>query len=59
MDQEPTSQSFGAGLIEAQQRLRRMVLDALPSPNSRRNYAKALDLTCSPSPPAGLSPGLC
>jgi integrase len=31
------------GLIEAQQRLRRMVLDSVPSPNSRRNYAKALD----------------
>ena len=31
------------GLVEAQQRLRRMVLDSLPSPNSRRNYAKALD----------------
>src|SRR5271156_6372747 len=30
-------------LIEAQQRLRRMVLDSVPSPNSRRNYAKALD----------------
>ena len=33
----------GAWLVEAQQRLRRMVLDTLPSPNSRRNYAKALD----------------
>ena len=33
----------GAGLVEAQQRLRRMVLDTLPSPNSRRNYARALD----------------
>ncbi len=32
-----------AGLVEAQQRLRKMVLDSLPSPNSRRNYAKALD----------------
>jgi len=31
------------GLAEAQQRLRRMVLDSVPSPNSRRNYAKALD----------------
>ena len=30
-------------LVEAQQRLRRMVLDSVPSPNSRRNYAKALD----------------
>lgn len=29
--------------VEAQQRLRRMVLDSVPSPNSRRNYAKALD----------------
>ncbi len=34
----------GAGLMQAQQRLRKMVLDTLPSPNSRRNYAKALDL---------------
>ena len=32
-----------SGLVEAQQRLRRMVLDSVPSPNSRRNYAKALD----------------
>src|SRR3984957_10725592 len=31
------------GLVEAQQRLRRMVLDSVPSPNSRRNYDKALD----------------
>jgi len=33
----------GSGLVEAQQRLRQMVLNTLPSPNSRRNYAKALD----------------
>ncbi len=32
-----------AGLVEAQQRLRQMVLDTLSSPHSRRNYAKALD----------------
>jgi site-specific recombinase XerC len=32
-----------AGLTEAQARLRRMVLDAVTSPHSRRNYAKALD----------------
>jgi integrase len=32
-----------SGLVEAQQRLRQMVLDTVPSPNSRRNYAKALD----------------
>jgi integrase len=38
-DGKPT----GERLVEAQQRLRRMVLDTLPSPNSRRNYAKALD----------------
>jgi integrase len=31
------------GLVEAQQRLRQMVLDSVPSPNSRRNYARALD----------------
>jgi integrase len=37
------SQSAESGLIEAQQRLRRMVLDSVPSPNSRRNYGKALD----------------
>jgi len=36
-------QKEDAGLVEAQQRLRKMVLDTLPSPNSRRNYAKALD----------------
>ena len=36
-------QTSGAGLVEAQQRLRKMVLDTLSSPNSRRNYAKALD----------------
>ncbi|HEY5213950.1 MAG TPA: site-specific integrase [Acidobacteriaceae bacterium] len=36
-------QTSPAGLVEAQQRLRQMVLDTLPSPNSRRNYAKALD----------------
>src|SRR5271167_1517071 len=33
----------GDGLTEAQARLRRMVLDAVTSPHSRRNYAKALD----------------
>jgi integrase len=32
-----------SGLTEAQARLRRMVLDAVSSPHSRRNYAKALD----------------
>lgn len=31
------------GLVEAQRRLRLMVLDTLPSPHSRRNYAKAID----------------
>jgi integrase len=36
---QPTANS----LLEAQQRLRRMVLDSVPSPHSRRNYAKALD----------------
>jgi integrase len=36
-------ETTGTGLIEAQQRLRQMVLDTLPSPNSRRNYGKALD----------------
>jgi hypothetical protein len=32
-----------AGLTEAQARLRGMVVDAVSSPHSRRNYAKALD----------------
>ena len=32
-----------SGLTEAQAHLRRMVLDAVSSPHSRRNYAKALD----------------
>jgi len=36
-------QTTGAELVEAQQRLRSMVLDTLPCANSRRNYAKALD----------------
>lgn len=31
------------GLTAAQQRLRRMVLDAVTSPQTRRAYAKALD----------------
>lgn len=39
---EDTETAVG-DLVEAQQRLRRMVLDTLPSSNSRRNYAKALD----------------
>jgi hypothetical protein len=30
-------------LTPAQARLRRMVLDAVPSPHSKRNYTKALD----------------
>jgi len=38
-----SAQNPGGGLAEAQQRLRKMVLDTLPSANSRRNYAKALD----------------
>ena len=36
-------ETAGKGLREAQQRLRQMVLDTLASPNSRRNYGKALD----------------
>jgi hypothetical protein len=42
-DQDPAGETTDAGLVAAQQRLRRMVLDTLPSRNSRRNYAKALD----------------
>jgi integrase len=41
--EQQDGQAPDAGLVEAQQRLRQMVLDALPSPNSRRNYGKALD----------------
>ena len=41
--QEQDGHAPPTGLMEAQQRLRQMVLDTLPSPNSRRNYAKALD----------------
>ena len=40
IDDAPTP---GGGLVEAQRRLRQMVLDTLPSPHSRRNYGKALD----------------
>ena len=36
-------QTTSAGLVEAQQGLRKLVLDTLPSPHSRRNYARALD----------------
>jgi hypothetical protein len=43
-------------LTPAQARLRKMVLDSVPSPHSKRNYAKALD-GLSNSVPAGLSPG--
>jgi hypothetical protein len=44
-------------LTPAQARLRKMVLDAVPSPHSKRNYAKALDdlfAFCASRP---LSPG--
>ena len=36
-------ETTGVGLAENQQTLCRMVLDTLPSSNSRRNYGKALD----------------
>ncbi len=36
-------QSEGRGLVDAQQRLRALVLDTVASPHSQRNYAKALD----------------
>jgi len=36
-------QKEDAGLVNAQQRLRALVLDTVASPHSRRNYAKALD----------------
>lgn len=41
--QPEEANTAGARLEEAQLRLRQMVLDTLPSPHSRRNYAKALD----------------
>ncbi len=41
---EPTGAPEAPALTAAQADLRRMVLDAVTSPNSRRNYAKALDL---------------
>lgn len=40
----PAAPGQGSGaLTEAQQALRRMVLDSVTSPHSRRNYARALD----------------
>ncbi len=36
-------QPAGGSLAQAQQRLRALVLDTVPSPHSRRNYGKALD----------------
>ena len=42
-EQGQDGQAPGTSLVDARQRLRQMVLDTLPSPNSRRNYAKALD----------------
>jgi integrase len=41
MDRLPSAPA--SGLTEAQARLRRIVIDAVTSPHSRRNYAKALD----------------
>jgi hypothetical protein len=43
-------------LTPAQARLRKMVLDTVPSPHSKRNYGKALDDLFN-SVPADLSPG--
>src|SRR5271155_3850388 len=48
-----------SGLVEAQQRLRRMVLDTVASPNSRRNYAKALDDLFALAGGRPLPPALC
>ena len=42
--EEPPRASPAAELTPAQIQLRRMVLDSVTSPHSRRNYAKALDL---------------
>lgn len=41
---EPETEEKGSALTPAQLQLRRMVLDSVTSPHSRRNYAKALDL---------------
>src|ERR1700724_2374006 len=38
-----SSQAEPRALTPAQARLRKLVLDAVPSPHSKRNYAKALD----------------
>ena len=43
-------------LTPAQALLRKLVLDTVPSPHSKRNYGKA-STTSSNSVPAGLSPG--
>ena len=43
-------------LTPAQARLRKMVLDTVPSPHSKRNYGKASRIY-SNSVPADLSPG--
>jgi hypothetical protein len=43
-DPEPESREGEPfALTQAQAGLRKMVLDAVPSPHSKRNYAKALD----------------
>ena len=42
--QEPESDPETPGLTAGQSELRKMVLDSVGSPHSRRNYAKALDL---------------
>src|ERR1700760_3172091 len=39
----PPESRAGIALTPAQVRLRKLVLDAVPSPHSKRNYAKALD----------------
>jgi hypothetical protein len=38
-----STEAESLALTPAQARLRKMVLDAVPSPHSKRNYAKALD----------------
>jgi integrase len=39
----PEAQGSTNDLVEAEQRLRRLVMGSVSSPNSRRNYSKALD----------------
>ncbi|AFL89342.1 site-specific recombinase XerD [Terriglobus roseus DSM 18391] len=56
--EEPETASPAPGLSPAQLQLRQMVLDAVTSPHSRRNYAKALDLLFAFAPSRPLTRAL-